>query len=91
MRYSPWYRGKEADRNSNTNKCAGLISYKPDAGTIQARRCTDGWGVICVRPKGMFTAHARDAGVGGRGGGGGARGKENGFFFNDLHSEDDKF
>ncbi|XP_060586405.1 uncharacterized protein LOC132742102, partial [Ruditapes philippinarum] len=50
----PWYRKKEGDRNSNSNKCAGLIPYKPDTGTIQARRCTDGWGTICVRPKAML-------------------------------------
>ncbi|XP_053398682.1 uncharacterized protein LOC128556876 isoform X2 [Mercenaria mercenaria] len=50
----PWYRNKEGDRNSNSNKCAGLYSYKPDIGKIQARRCTDGWGTICVRPKAML-------------------------------------
>lgn len=50
----PWFRNKEGDRNSNSNKCAALYSYKPDAGTVQARRCTDGWGTICVRPKAML-------------------------------------
>ncbi|KAL4230751.1 hypothetical protein ACF0H5_011126 [Mactra antiquata] len=49
-----WYQNKEPDRNSNSNKCAGMISYLPTKGQMQARRCTDGWGMICVRPKGML-------------------------------------